>query len=96
MECSTGVGDRALLLEIFPTQSSNPGFSCLLRWPVGSLPLAPPGKPRQSSSLFKYAFFTDSSLTAQIQVPAPRSVILIPSYMLESPGMHLKHSAFTD
>ena len=30
---------------IFPTQGSNLGLLCLLFWQVGSLPLAPPGKP---------------------------------------------------
>ena len=28
-----------------PTQRSNPCLSCRLHWQVGSLPLAPPGKP---------------------------------------------------
>ena len=28
-----------------PTQESNLCLSCLLHWQVGSLPLAPPGKP---------------------------------------------------
>ena len=30
---------------ILLTQGSNPHFLCLLHWQVGSLPLAPPGKP---------------------------------------------------
>ena len=38
-----GVGCHALLQGIFPTQGSN---SCLLHWQAGSLPLAPPGKPK--------------------------------------------------
>ena len=42
---STGVGCHALLQGIFLTQGSNPRLSCLLPWQVGSLPLAPPGKP---------------------------------------------------
>ena len=29
----------------FPTQGLNPHLLSLLRWQVGSLPLAPPGKP---------------------------------------------------
>ena len=37
---------HALLQGIFPTQESNPHHLCLLHWQVGSLPLAPPGKPR--------------------------------------------------
>ena len=39
----TGVGCRALLQGIFPTQELNLGHLCLLHWQVGSLPLAPPG-----------------------------------------------------
>ena len=35
-------GCHALLQGIFPTMELNPH---LLRWQVGSLPLAPPGKP---------------------------------------------------
>ena len=41
---NTGVGCRALFQEIFSTQGSNPHLLRLLRWQVGSLPLAPPGK----------------------------------------------------
>ena len=41
----TGVGCHFLLQGIFLTQGSNPGLLCLLHWQVGSLPLAPPGKP---------------------------------------------------
>ena len=36
----------ALLQGIFPTQGSNPGLLCLLHWQAGSLPLAPPRKPK--------------------------------------------------
>ena len=39
----TGVGYHFLLQGIFLTQGSN---TCLLYWQVGSLPLAPPGKPQ--------------------------------------------------
>ena len=42
---NTRVGCRALLQEIFPTQGLNQRLLCLLHWQVGSLPLAPPGKP---------------------------------------------------
>ena len=44
----TGVGCRALLLDIFPTQGSNPCLLCLLcllHWQVGSLPLGHLGSP---------------------------------------------------
>ena len=36
---------HAFLQGIFPTQGSKPCLLCPLHWPVGSLPLAPPGKP---------------------------------------------------
>ena len=39
---NTGVGCHAFLQGIFLTQGSN---LALLHWQVGSLPLAPPGKP---------------------------------------------------
>ena len=42
---SSGVGCLALLQGIFPTQRSSPLLFCLLHWQVGSLPVAPPGKP---------------------------------------------------
>ena len=42
---NTGVGCHALLQGIFPTQGSNPPLLHFLHWQVGSLPLAPPGKP---------------------------------------------------
>ena len=38
---STGVGSRALLQMIFPTQGSNPSLLHLLHWETGSLPLEP-------------------------------------------------------
>ena len=43
---NTGVGCRALLQGIFPTQGSNSHLLCLLHWQAGSLSLAPPGKPK--------------------------------------------------
>ena len=44
-EKNTGVGCLALLQRIFPTQGSNKSLSFLMHWKVGSLPVAPPGKP---------------------------------------------------
>ena len=43
---NTGVGCHALLQGIFPTQVSNPCLLRLLHWQAGSLPVAPPGKPK--------------------------------------------------
>ena len=42
---NTRVGCRFVLQGIFLTQGSNPSLLCLLRWQVGCLQLAPPGKP---------------------------------------------------
>ena len=46
---NTGVGCHALLRGIFPTQELNPCLLLLLEWQVGSLALAPPGIPFNSS-----------------------------------------------
>ena len=43
---NTGVGCQFLLQGIFLTQGSSPRLLHLLHWQVGSLPPAPPGKPR--------------------------------------------------
>ena len=48
---NTRVSWQALLQRIFPTQGLNLSLLCPLRWQVGSLPLAPPGKPYMHSSV---------------------------------------------
>ena len=48
---NTGVGCRALLQGIFPTQGSNPRLLCLLHWQEGSLSLVPPGQPKLSGGV---------------------------------------------
>ena len=48
---NTGVGCRALLQGIFPTQESNPHLLRLLNWQAGSLPSVPPGKPHMYAML---------------------------------------------
>ena len=50
---NTGVSCHFLLQGIFPTQGSNPHLLCLLHWQVDSLPLAPPGKPKDLIAIFK-------------------------------------------
>ena len=45
---NTGVGWHALLQGVVPPQGLNP---LLLHWQVGTLPLAPPGKPQLQFSL---------------------------------------------
>ena len=49
---NTGVVCHALLQETFLTQGWNPEFNLLhlLHWQAGSLPLAPPGKPKRDSA----------------------------------------------
>ena len=55
---STGVGCRALLQGIFPTQGSKPGLALQ----VNSVPAEPPGKPKStgvgSLSLLQWIFLT--------------------------------------
>ena len=51
LDKNSGVGFHALLQGIFPTQGLNPRLLCLLCWQAGSLPLAPPHKPKLSSFL---------------------------------------------
>ena len=51
---NTGVGCHALLQGIFLTQRLNPRLLFLLHWQVGSLPLAPPGKPHMYVSVYLY------------------------------------------
>ena len=46
LQAYTGMGCYALLQGIFPTQGSNPHFLHTLHWQAGSLPLAPPRKPK--------------------------------------------------
>ena len=48
---STGVGFHALFQGIFPARGSNIGLLCLLHRQVGSLPLAPNGKPLTSDKI---------------------------------------------
>ena len=45
---NTRAGCHALLQGIFLTQGLNLNLLYLLHWQVGSLPLAPPGKPRST------------------------------------------------
>ena len=45
---NTGVGCHFLLQGIFLAQDSNLSLLGLLLWQAGSLPLAPPGKPKES------------------------------------------------
>ena len=47
---NTRVGCHFLLQGIFPIQGSNLCPWCLQHWQVGSLPLAPTGKPRKGGS----------------------------------------------
>ena len=57
---NTGVDFCALLQGIFLTQGSNQHLLCLLHWQVGSLPLAPPGKPYMQSESESHSAMSDS------------------------------------
>ena len=46
----TGMGCHALLWAIFLTQGLNRSLLPILHWQVGSLPLAPPGKPNRKDN----------------------------------------------
>ena len=50
---NTGVGCHALLQGIFLTLDLNPSLSHLLHWQAGSLPLAPPERPKIHGTLHK-------------------------------------------
>ena len=53
---NNGVGCRALLKWIFPTQELNLWLLCLLHWWAGSLPLVPPGKSPESVYIYIYIY----------------------------------------
>ena len=55
----TEAGCHALLQGIFLTQGSNPCVLRLLRWQMGSLPPAPPGKPHTYTYLYDNGFLSE-------------------------------------
>ena len=57
---NTGMGRHALLQGIFLTQGSNPHLFGLLPRQAGSLPWAPPGKPRDWRNSAKWMRFAHS------------------------------------
>ena len=72
---NTGVGCHALLQGIFLTQRLNWCLLCLLHWQVGSLPLAPPGKPEVLCSTLKFVFIL-GDLRWSHMVSSPQSPLL--------------------
>ena len=64
---NTGVGCHALLQGMFPSQGSNLPLLHLLHWQVGSLPLAPPGKPFELSISYLFSSFIGCLLQPQGQ-----------------------------
>ena len=72
---------RAILQEIFPTQGLNPCLLRLLQWQAGSLPLAPPGKPKFSSVQFSLSVVSDSLQHHELQHVRP-------PYPSPTPGVH--------
>ena len=59
---NTGVRCHAFLQGIFLTQASKLHLLCLLHWQLGSLPLAPPGKPRKNMGWVKTTWVLHLSL----------------------------------
>ena len=49
---NTGVGGHSLLQDIFLTHGLTSRLLCLLHWQSSSLPLAPPGKPKNVTQLY--------------------------------------------
>ena len=68
---TTGVGCHALLRGIFPSRRSN--LLCLLHWQVGSLPLAPPGKPPHLHSYSQFSAVADECHSCLQCFPLPSS-----------------------
>ena len=62
---NTGVDSLFLLQEIFLTQGSNLHLLGLLHWQAGSLPLAPPGKPKIALSCCILLSFSKDNFTEQ-------------------------------
>ena len=62
---NTGLGYRAFLQGIFPTQGSNLHLLCLLHWQVGSLSPVPPGKPVNHTSFINYFKNCDSTIKVE-------------------------------
>ena len=58
---NTKAGSHALLQGIFQTQGSNPRLLCLLHWQLGTLPLAPTGKPEADTALLQITLHSPSS-----------------------------------
>ena len=63
---NTGAGCHFLLQGIFPPQGSKPPLLHLLHWLVGSLPAAPPGKPKYLNKAVKNNLFIRINRECQI------------------------------
>ena len=70
---NTGVGCHALLQGIFPIQGLNLALLHLLHWQASSLPLAPPGKPRDHNVFSQKIWVL--ILPKLFQLPALRYII---------------------
>ena len=69
------MGYNALLQGIFPTQGSNLHLSYLLHWQEGSLPLAPPGKPKSLAGNPKLEKGIHNLLDVQRIIINPRYIL---------------------
>ena len=64
---NTGLGCHFLLQGTFRTHGLNPRLLCLLHWPVGSLALAPPGKPNKKGK-FEPETYTQGECQVKVKV----------------------------
>ena len=65
------MGCHALLQGIFAPQGSNLSLLHLLPWQVGSLPLAPPGKPENEEGVNKTNSFGGGNLDNKLYYNHP-------------------------
>ena len=92
---NTGVACHALLQGIFPTQGSNPRLLSLLHWQMGSLPLVPPGKPRDAlvvrslSHVWLFATPWTAAHHASLSFTISRNLLRLVSIELVMPCNHL-------
>ena len=91
----TGVGCHALFQGIFPTQGSNPHLLSLLHWQAGSLPLVPPGKPREAfvvrslSRVWLFATPRTAACQASLSFIISQSLLKLMSIESVMPSNHL-------
>ena len=81
---STGVSCYSLLLEIFPTQGSNPHLLCLLHWQTGSLPLVLPGKSALIHKSSQLLHIANGEMDAQLRKVQWHMILSLPVTLFSS------------